>query len=154
MTNDEPLTKAEIDTLLAAGYKPRGGGVEGDRIVVRFAKDGDVLAATRGAWRALIAELKFPTERRDDGIHSEIFVFLEDGPLRHWSAHRVLVSRYDLADNGEVTLPEPHIMLVGFSGTLSDFPRYIASLQELERQARALREEKQAEYREWRETVG
>jgi hypothetical protein len=95
----------------------------------------------------MTAGLTFQTERieRDD-FYTEVWIYLEDGPilpLLRWSAHRITIARHDIGDGGPVP-PEPHISLVGFGGGLNDLPRYIASLKEVERQARALREEKHA----------
>jgi hypothetical protein len=103
-----------------------------------------------------MSNTQFQTERIErDGFYTEVFIFLEDGPilpLLRWSAHRITIARHDVGDAGPLP-PEPHISLVGFSGSLSDFPRYIASLQEVERQAQALREEKHTEYQQWRSSI-
>ncbi len=63
--NDSALTTSEMDTLRAAGYTPGGGGVDGNQIVVKFAKAGQLFSATRAEWRAIAAELPKPENREE-----------------------------------------------------------------------------------------
>lgn len=92
-------------------------------------------------------------ERKDEGAWTSVYIYPNSDRDQMWFAHRITIGRFDLDDNDQPVPPQPNISLLGFGGGVDHLPQYIEALQEVERQARAIREEKHAEYEAWRASL-
>lgn len=95
--------------------------------------------------------------RQDDVGWTEINIYPEPAkPSGYRPGYRVVCFDRDIGKEEFMVItpavaPEPVLSLLGFNGNVDDLSAYILELQEVERQARALREEKHAAFAAWQE---